>query len=102
MTRQVRWADEARDELNEIAAYIADFDSSAATRLASRILITAEKLGEMATGHPGRVPKTYEKLVAQTSYNLAYEVHTINGMESIYILRVIHSSRNWTADEWPE
>ncbi len=55
----------------------------------------------MATGRPGRVTGTYEKPLARLPYIIAYELRPIAGRESIVILRVLHTSRDWPPEEWP-
>lgn len=57
-------------------------------------------LAEFATGHPGRVAGTYEKSVSRLPYIIAYALGA-DGRDLV-ILRVIHTSRNWVADQWPE
>ena len=61
---------------------------------------TGNALAEFATGHPGRVAGTYEKSVTRLPYIIAY----VLGDEGadLTILRVIHTSRNWEAEAWPE
>lgn len=57
-------------------------------------------LADFATGHPGRVAGTYEKSVTRLPYIIAYALGEDG--HDLVILRVIHTSRNWTADQWPE
>jgi len=56
-------------------------------------------LADFATGHPGRVVGTYEKSVSRLPYIIAYALGA-DGRDLV-ILRVIHTSRNWAADQWP-
>lgn len=55
----------------------------------------------MATGRPGRVNGTYEKLVPRLPYILAYAIVSQDGREIVTILRVIHTARDWREDDWP-
>lgn len=61
---------------------------------------TGNALADFATGHPGRVAGTYEKSVTRLPYIIAYALSE-DGRDLV-ILRVIHTSRNWVADQWPE
>jgi toxin ParE1/3/4 len=47
------------------------------------------------------VTGTYEKSVARLPYIIAYELRDMAGRESVVIVRVIHTSRDWPAEEWP-
>lgn len=98
--RHVQWSDDALDDLEEQVVHIAKDNPTAARRVAKRIRETGDALGEFATGHPGRVSGTYEKSVGQFPYIVAY---ALNDDDSVLtILRVIHTSRNWLSDDWPE
>ena len=98
--RRVQWSDDALDELEEQVVHIAKDNPAAARRVAKRIRETGDALGEFATGHPGRVSGTYEKSVSRLPYIVAY---ALNDADSVLtILRVVHASRNWPSDEWPE
>ncbi len=55
----------------------------------------------MATGRPGRVTGTYEKPISRLPYIIAYELRPIGGRESVVILHVVHTSRDWPPEEWP-
>lgn len=69
--------------------------------MAGRVRDTAAALGEMATGRPGRVIGTYEKSIDRLPYVIAYALMSHGDRESVMILRVIHTAREWTAEEWP-
>nr|WP_312884402.1 type II toxin-antitoxin system RelE/ParE family toxin [Rhizobium laguerreae] len=58
-----------------------------------------KKLGEFATGRPGRITGTYEKSLTRLPYIISYELRSIAGRESVVILRVIHTARDWPAEE---
>lgn len=57
-------------------------------------------MGEFATGRPGRVSGTYEKSVSRLPYIVAYALSDDDAV--LTVLHVIHTSRNWLPDEWPE
>ena len=101
--REVRWSSDALDDLNGIIAYIARENPQAALAVIDKIETAGERLGEMATGHPGRMGGVYEKLVAGLAYTIAYAIEPLPfGTERIVILRVIHGARNRTSEEWPK
>lgn len=95
--RRVVWSETALDDLEAGISYIAERNPQAAHDIADRIDAAAQKLGEHVSGRPGRVEGTYEKSVRRTPYIIAY----VASDDSIIILRVIHTSRNWPPGEWP-
>ncbi len=102
MSRPVRWSIEARVDLTDQMAYIARDNPAASRRVANAIDKTALALGDMPIGRPGRVTGTYEKSVTGLPYILAYAITQAGGEETIAIVRVIHASRDWRAETWPE
>lgn len=102
MSRPVRWSNDALTNLAEQIAYIATDNPSAAHRVADALDRTALALGDMPIGRPGRVTGTYEKSVTGLSYILAYAITQTDGVEEIAIVRVIYTSRDWSAEEWPD
>ena len=101
MSRSVTWSREALDDIKEQVAFIAQDNPAAARRVADRIRDVGKALGEMAMGRPGRVTGSYEKSVSRLPYIIDYELRTIAGRECVVIVRVIHTSRDWPAEEWP-
>ncbi len=101
MKRPVTWARAALDDIKEQIAFIAQDNPAAARRVADRLRDTGAALGDMATGRPGRVTGSYEKSVRRLPYIIAYELRLIAGRESVVILRVIHTSRDWADEDWP-
>ena len=102
MSRPVHWSDDALTDLAEQVAYIASDNPSAAHRVADALDKTALALGDMPIGRPGRVTGTYEKSVTGLPYVVVYAITQTGGAEEITIVRVIHTSRDWSAEEWPE
>ena len=102
MSRVVRWSTDALSDLTDQLAYIASENPSAARRVADAIDRTATALGDMPTGRPGRVTGIYEKSVTGLPYILAYAITQTGGAEDIAIIRVIHTSRDWSAETWPD
>ncbi|MCD6681088.1 MAG: type II toxin-antitoxin system RelE/ParE family toxin [Burkholderiaceae bacterium] len=81
--------------------YIARENPAAARRAAARIRALGNALGEMAIGRPGRVAGVYELVEARLPYVIAYAFSHKAGRESVVILRVIHTRRDWPDEEWP-
>lgn len=103
MTRRpVRWSRDALTDLANQVTYIASDNLSAAHRVADAIDRTAAALGDMPTGRPGRVTGTYEKSVTGLPYILAYAIAKTAGEETVVIVRVIHTSRDWPTETWPD
>ena len=95
--RRVLWHAEASADIISIFDYFAERDERGAVLLVQRIEATVEALARRDTGRPARMPKLREKSVPRTRYLIAYR---IRGNELI-ILRIIHSSQNWTSKRWP-
>jgi plasmid stabilization system protein ParE len=102
MSRPVRWSIEALDDLTDQVTYIARDNPSAARRVADALDKTALALGDMPTGRPGRVAGTYEKSVTSLPYIIAYTIAEVGGEEVVAIVRVIHTSRDWRDESWPD
>jgi plasmid stabilization system protein ParE len=100
--RHVVWSDEARSDYLAIIRHIADENPDAAERVATRIDHAGAALANFATGRPGRVTGTYERVLHDLPYIVAYEIiaHP-EGDETVAILHVIHGSRDWPAEQWP-
>ena len=98
----MRWSREALDDLKRQIAYIAADNPAAAGKIADRIGETGVALGERPAGRPGRVTGTYEKLVVGLPYIIAYAIMAHAGRETVSILRVIHTARDWPTEQWPK
>lgn len=103
MKRPVQWTRAALEDLeDQVRFFIAKDNPHAARRVALRMREAGAALGAMATGKPGRVTGTYEKIVPRLPYIMAYALFQQAGRESVVILRVIHTSRDWPPEEWPQ
>jgi toxin ParE1/3/4 len=100
--RPAIWSRSALDDLKAQVAYIAAENPAAAQRVADAIRAAASALSEMPTGRPGRVTDTYEKSVTRLPYIIAYAISPNPAGEAIAIVRVIHTARNWPAEQWPK
>ncbi len=101
-SRRVLWSCDALEDLKSAVDFIAERNPAAAKRVAGAIRQTGRSLGRAATGRPGRVGGTYEKVVRGLPYLIAYSIETppVDG-EIVLVLRVIHGSRNWASGAWP-
>jgi plasmid stabilization system protein ParE len=98
--REVRWSVDALDDLRNQVVHIARDNAPAAQRVARRIRETGHALATFATGQPGRVSGTYEKSVRRLPYIIAYALSDDDSV--LTILHVIHTSRDWAPDGWPD
>ena len=89
------WSADAIGDLRALRAYIAEFDPTAATNVAQRILEAVEVLKDFpGIGRVGRKANTRELVVPGTPYFIPYRVTG----ERVEIIAVIHGARNWTDD----
>ena len=100
--REVVWSDNALDDLDALADFIAADNPTAALDVLDRIDRTVENLSQMPTGRRGRVNGTYEKPFTGLPYIIAYALEPRPQRERLVILLVIHGARNWPEGEWPE
>ena len=98
MTRSVVWSRDALNDLKAQLAYIAADNPDAARRVADTLRDVAAALGRLPTGRPGRVAGVCEKSVGTLPYVIAYAV----GDETLAIVRVIHTARDWPKGAWPK
>ncbi len=89
---QIRWQDDAINDLVQIRRFIAMDNPSAAAKVADRIRSAVPELADQpGMGRPGRVPGTREMVLVDVPYVIAYRVEG----NCVVILRVLHSSRKW-------
>ncbi|MES1200954.1 MAG: type II toxin-antitoxin system RelE/ParE family toxin [Pseudomonadota bacterium] len=100
--RHVRWSDDALEEFDRAVAFMRQHDARAANKMLDELNATALALGRRNTGRRGRVPGTYERSIPKWRYVIAFEVRAIGDREEIYILRVIHTARDWPKGAWPK
>ncbi|MFT4178461.1 MAG: type II toxin-antitoxin system RelE/ParE family toxin [Thermomonas sp.] len=87
----VIWLSEAIDDLSGIAAFIAEWNPSAAEALVDRIVEITQPLAQFPyMGRQGRVPGTRE-LLPHSNYCVVYEVKAA----SIEITAVLHVRREY-------
>lgn len=89
---EIRWLEDALDDLDAAYAYIAADDPRAAARILLRIRNAVRALATQPhSGRPGRVPGTRELVISRTPYVAPYRVRE----RAIEILRVYHGARTW-------
>ena len=89
---RIIWSPEARIDLREMVTNLSEKNPYAAKELHERIeVVAAELIENPYIGRPGRVPRTRELVITNTSYILPYQIRQ-NRME---ILRVYHGARKW-------
>jgi plasmid stabilization system protein ParE len=102
MKRRLVWSRSALEDLKRTLSFIAKDDETAVRKLRAAIDRAARLLADHPTGRRGRVAGTYEKSVTGLPYVIAYALATDRGgTETVAILRVIHTSRDWKPGEWP-
>lgn len=92
------WSNAALDDFDQALQYLGRTNPHAATLIADRIEAAVHRLALMPTGRPGRVSGTFEKFVSKTAYIIAYSQDD----DAITVLRMIHASRDWLDESWPE
>lgn len=90
---RVQWTEKAAQDLNHIEDYIREDNPKAAIETILKIITSAEtELSKHpAIGRPGRHPQTRELIITETPYIIPYRIIG----ETVYLLRVIHSSLQW-------
>ena len=88
----IDWTGLAADDLEAIAAYIAQDDQEAAEGVAREIIGAVDKLAAFpGLGRPGRVEGTRELIPGALPYVVVYET----SRRSVLILRVLHTAQAW-------
>jgi toxin ParE1/3/4 len=89
----IRWSDEALEDLRSLQADIAKDNTAAAKKIAMAIVEAVEINLPVnpQMGRPGRVSGTRELVIAKTSYIVPYRIK----LGVIQVLRVYHGARRW-------
>jgi len=89
---QIRWLEEAIEDLQALHQYIATDNPKAATGVAKKISHSVTHLKQHpAIGRAGRVVNTRELILPNTPYIVPYRVKN----NIIEILRVFHAAMQW-------
>lgn len=95
MTRRVIWAIDAQQDMHALARFLAERDPDYAARVVDELHSTAMSLATYDTGRPGRLPDTREKSLLRRRLVLSYRMERRQGEDIVFILHVIHTSRDW-------
>jgi plasmid stabilization system protein ParE len=88
----VKWTRKALINLDDAVEYVAGGNPIAARKVAQRIWDSSQLLAlQPGVGRPGRVQGTRELIISDLPYILPY----FQKGNTIYILRVIHTSMIW-------
>ncbi len=89
----VRFSESSLADLHSIKEYICANNEEAAKKVVAHILEQIETLLALnpAIGRAGRILGTREFVISKYPYILPYQVKE----NTIYILRVLHTSRKW-------
>lgn len=91
------WLQQAQDDLDAIADYIAEHNPQAAWNIYQTIRSKVEQLpSQPSLGRPGRVQETRELVITSTPYIVAYTVRPL--LDAIVILRVLHGAQKWPGE----
>ena len=99
MKRRVRWFREAIEDLTSHVTYVAVDSPASARMIVTRLRQAGDDLALFATGRPGRMASTFERVLADIPYTIVYSEDVIAGEEVISILRVVHHAQRWPPDE---
>lgn len=92
---RVRWIEPAAVALRAIEDYIANENPRAAYEVAQRVQVAVGRLqAHPKSGRTGRVRGTYELLIHDLPYIVAYRIKK----EEVQILSVYHTSRKWPGE----
>ena len=93
---KVEWSPVAARELRDIVDYVAERNLVAADKLEGEMLDAALSLAHFPRrGRLSKIPGLRELKVRRRPYFLAYLV----GGETVTVLRVVHTSRDWPPPE---
>jgi len=89
---KIRWLDAAIDDLTDLRDYIGRDNQQAAQEIARRLRDAINALpAHPAMGRPGRIGETRELVIPGLPYIIPYRVRD----NTIEILRVLHTARQW-------
>ena len=86
------WSEDALNDRDDLALYIAERDWTAALRVLDRITEVLEILEVYPlAGRTGRMPDTRELVITDTPYLAVYRIEN----DAPVVLRLMHHSREW-------
>jgi len=91
----IRYLPIAEDDLNEVVDYLLEYSINAANAFIDEL----EKLEEQLSNFPGATALVKDKKLRSKGYRMAvigdYLLFYTMRNESIYVMRIIHSKRNY-------
>ena len=90
---EIRFSESSLEDLRSIREYICANNEEAAKKVVAHILEQVETIlvHNPAIGRAGRILRTREFVVSKYPYIVPYQVRE----NTIYILRILHTSRKW-------
>ena len=89
---QLRWTEEAANDLERIADYLVQHTPGRAPELVQHIYIAAGSLLTLPhRGRPGKVEGTRELVLSGLPYVLVYVVR----QDGIVVVRILHGAQQW-------
>ena len=90
---EIRFSESSLEDLRSIREYICANNEESAKKVVAHILEQVETIliHNSAIGRAGRILRTREFVVSKYPYIVPYQVRE----NTIYILRVLHTSRKW-------
>lgn len=101
--RRVIWSARGRTLFDrDVVGYLLD-KGEAGQRALDHIDRAIELLARRPIGRPGRMTGTYEKSVTGQPYIIAYSFlpRDDGGEDDLFVLRIVHTARDWPAGRWP-
>ena len=94
---RIVWSPRAIGEYEGLLEFIAEDSPQNALLVEERILKTVTLLTEFQFGLTGPVPGTHKHYIPNTSH---FVVYRFTGNDTLEIIALIHSSRDWTLINW--
>ncbi len=93
MKYNIKFSNSSIKDLDAIQKYIYENNREAAKEVVSYIIKSIETIlpENPAAGRSGRVLRTRELVITKYPYIVPYQIRN----ETIYILRILHTSRKW-------
>lgn len=93
MPYSIKFSKSALNDLNAIQKYICENNRESAKKVVAHIIKQIETVIVLnpAAGRAGRVLRTRELVITKYPYIVPYQLRD----DTIYILRVLHTSRKW-------
>lgn len=95
MRREVHWLRSAIEDLADQAEFISRENPQAGRRISAELRAFGDRLAEFAVGRPSRMPGFFEAVVPRLPYILCFRIIKRGNLETVEILRVIHTARDW-------